>query len=444
MVAAAVGLGSGSGCPSLSPYVCGGDQDCDRSGRDGICLVDGVCAYPDDSDRCDSGLVRSPNAAVDPGACVPIDPEGTGPGTGVGPGPGTATTDDAGSGDTGDVATCGWRVEVVVDTAVLSPGNVLEGYPLLVSFTAPGLVTAIEATESEPFVTAADGTPLPHEWEALDPSTGDLSVWVRMPVYAAGELVPLQIRFDSPPPPNDPVALWEGEYVGVWHLSDALTGLDGDPIRNSVRVNEPGFTGGQMQPEQSVPGLVGRGLHFDGDDDIVSIDASYVGQLESYAISFWARYDGTGEVPSSYFARLNGGAYWPRCWRLMQVDGGEALCQYNIAGDSTPMNTGSEHLEGQTIHMVLTRDVDALRTELWRDGELVGSSDDIPGDLASGDNPFEIGHGEWGTYSGMLDEFRVRDRPLSAAWIEADYRTQLNPASVLLEVGEVEAVPCGP
>ena len=110
------------------------------------CLDDDACAYEDEDARCESGWVRSPHAAVDPGACVP--PE------------------DFDTSTTGSAVQCGHEIELVIDTAAVSPGTVLEGYPLLVSMTAPDLVAAIDSTEHEPFVVDAQGTTLAHEWEA--------------------------------------------------------------------------------------------------------------------------------------------------------------------------------------------------------------------------------------------------------------------------------------
>jgi hypothetical protein len=427
-----------AGCPGLSPYVCLADADCDRGGVTGVCLEDGTCAYADG--ECDSGLRRSPNAARDPGACVPVDPSGT---TGVEDTGASMTggpSDDASTGvQPGD---CGWQLPIVVDTGVLTPGAAVEGYPLLLSLDAPGLATAIEATDEQPFVTDADGVALPHEWEVVDATTGEVTAWVRLPSYEAGEPLSLSLWLGVPPPESDPAEVWAGTYVGVWHLGDALTGTDDDPIRNSARADEPGFTGGQMQPEQSVEGLVGRGLSFDGVDDIVTIDASFVGQLESYTVSFWARHEGRGAFPSSYFQRLNGDYFYPRCWRLAEVDGGQTICQYQIDETIHPLGAGQVHEVDELIHIALVRDAAADRTALYVDGELVNTNDDPVGSLPDDGHAFELGHGEWGTYTGMIDELRVADRALPAAFFDADFRAHRNPASVLLEVGELQPAPC--
>ena len=66
-----------AGCPSLGAYQCERDGDCDREGLVGRCLDDAACAYPEDAGRCESGWVRSPNAADSPGACIDEEPPAT-------------------------------------------------------------------------------------------------------------------------------------------------------------------------------------------------------------------------------------------------------------------------------------------------------------------------------------------------------------------------------
>lgn len=440
---AGLAVGLGAGCPSLSPYACVRDADCDRAGAQGQCLTDGACAYPVADDRCDSGWVRSPNAAIDPGQCVPA---ATGSGSEASGSEASGTPDpsdtEGGSGvlETGEPPSCGSSVRLEIDTAFLSVSEVLEGYPLLLSLTSPAIVAGIAAAEADPVVRGPGDVLLPSELERVDEAAGTVALWVRLPSYPLGELLPLQLSWGGTQTPSDAAQVWADPYVGVWHLGDGLSGIDGDELRNSARVGEPGLTSGQMQPEQSVPGVVGRGLRFDGDDDVVSIDAEFVGQLDSYAITLWVRYDGLDDGPGDYFQRLNGDYFYPRCWRQV---GGFVFCQYTVDDAVTSLGSGLEQEVGQLLHVAMVRDADAATHRLYIDGELVNENDDPPGATLPDDGlPFELGHGELGTLPGLLDEVRVADRPLSSTWVRADYRTQLQPAAVLASVGEPEPVPC--
>lgn len=273
-------------------------------------------------------------------------------------------------------------------------------------------------------------------------AAGALVVWVRLPAYQLGEALPLQLRWGVPRAAGDPTAVWTGYYVGVWHMGDSLSGVDGDEIHNSVSLLEPGIAQGQMAAEQSVSGVLGRGITFDAVDDLIRVDAEFVGQLESYSIAFWARFDGANGEDVSYFQRLNGTALMPRCWR---IGGGEVFCQYKLveSTDTVGLVTNTNHGVGQLMHVAMVRDATANVTRVYLDGELADENADPAGaTLDAGSNPFEIGSGHVGSWHGMIDEVRVSDAPLSATWIRAEYRSQHSPALAVQRVGAVEPVPC--
>jgi Concanavalin A-like lectin/glucanases superfamily len=264
---------------------------------------------------------------------------------------------------------------------------------------------------------------------------------VRLPAYALGEPLPLQLRFGGADVAGDAAQVWEGRYSGVWHMADSLSGIDGDEIKNSARPLEPGLTAGQMQPEQRVAGVVGPGLRFDGQDDVVTVDAEFVGQLDSYALTFWVLFDGPADTPGDYFQRLNGDYFYPRCWRIA---GGPVFCQYIVNDAVTSLGSGLDQAVGQRLHLAMVRDAAAATTRLYIDGELVRENIDPAGaTLPTEGYPFELGRGELGTLPGVLDEVRVSEAPLSEAWVRADYRTQLQPDLALASVGAIEAAPCG-
>jgi hypothetical protein len=234
-------------------------------------------------------------------------------------------------------------------------------------------------------------------------------------------------------------------------MGDSLSGVDGDEIRNSAMLGEPGLTEGQMQPEQSVAGVVGRGLRFDGVDDVVLVDAEFVGQLDSYSITFWVLFDGPADAPGDYFQRLNGDYFYPRCWRQVT---GAVFCQYiqryfdeatgEYVDDVTSLGSGLSQDVGQLLHVAMVRDAAAATHRLYVDGEQVNENIDVEGATLPDDgHAFEIGRGELGTLPGMIDEVRVSEQALPETWVRADYRTQLEPGAALGSVGGIEAAPCG-
>lgn len=445
-LAVGVVIGLVGACPSVAPYLCSDDVDCDRGGVLGQCLGDGACAYPDD--ECESGWVRSPNAAEQPGACVSgdvADASGTTDPTTSASATVTTTATATGS-DSGPQPSCGQQVRFEVDTDFLSTTEVLEGYPLLLVVDDAEIVGAIAAHEQSPIAVADDGTTLAMDVERID--ADGLIAWVRLPAYALGEPLQFALQFGPGIVAGDAAATWTGRYVGVWHMDEAPSGIDGDEIRNAASPPEPAVTVGGMTAEQSVAGAFGQGLQFDGLDDALEIDADFVGTLDAYALSMWLRYDDDGSDRGHYFYRLNGDFHYPRCWRFgVAQDGGDGIfCQYQL-DDGDPMSLPAEATQatGQLVHLAVMRDAAAGMSWVYVDGEIVGESTDTPGSvLVSGDLPMLLGRGEDElSLDGMIDEVRVSAAPIPQTWIRADFRTHADPAAAVQRVGGIEPVAAG-
>jgi hypothetical protein len=438
---ALVGIVAGAlaGCPSLKPFACEGDDDCDRGGAMGTCLDDSVCAYP--SDACDSGLVRSPNAPEDPGECVPAEATSSASSGSSASSP-TGGASSSSLGDTGPQPACGDRVPLQVDVDFLSTTEVLEGYPLLVAISDATVVGAVVDAGTPPLFVTTDGSALASDIERIDADA--IVAWVRLPAYALGEPLAIEMHFGPDIVADDPTAVWTGSYVGVWHMDEAPSGVDGDEIRNSAAPSEPALTVGGMTAEQSVPGVFGRGLDFDGADDALEIHADFVGTLDSYALSMWLRYDGNGNR-GHYFYRLNGDTFFPRCWRFgeNQKGGDDVFCQYQLeGGEPTSLITNTQQAPGQLVHLAVMRDARTSVHRVYIDGEQTTENMDPEGAaLVSGDLPMLLGRGEDEfSLDGMIDEVRVSSAPISATWIRADYRTQLDPAAVVTITGPIEPI----
>lgn len=438
-----------TGCPSIGSYQCERDEDCNREGAAGRCLADAACAYPENSGRCESGWARSPNAADSPGACIDEEPAATsGPVTGTmsgGPSSGptedpSETLDPAGSGTSTDPDCFEGSVDIA--TVTFSPGAGLDGFPLWLSLADWDGAGQLMSGANDLRIIAASGDALAYERE--DTVDGQPGVWIDLPAFEAEET--LSLRFIIGPDLGTPDAaeLWADHYVGVWHMNDEPTGLDGDLVRNSVVEAESGTMIGSIQPGQRIAGVTGAALEFDGNDDIVRIAASFQGQLDAYSISMWLRVDANaGDSRGTPFQRLNGDFFYPRCWHQSDASLGLA-CQQQVGGETSFVGSSSPLPASTMVHFALVRDPSNDETTLYIGGERDSDTSDVAGGVLDTDPEplaFELGHGEWGTLLGAIDEVRVSDEPLPAERIRADFRSQAGTLE-LAEFGPLTPVSC--
>ena len=419
------------GCPKVDAFACGeAARECDLR-EDGAC-VDGWCAYPDPV--CDAGMRWHGDAPGVGGMCVPV--EG-----------GDTTTGPAGSGSvgedssTGAIPTCGLEVAVSVDTVALAGEEVLEGYPLLVALDDSALVGV-----ADPWWTDAAGNALPFELEAVDAAAGMLRAWVALPAWTPGEPLELRLRFGDPEsvPAIDPASVWPEGFVGVFHLDDPLTAGGADLALDSTSLQNHGVAMGGMEAEQVVEGMIGSGIAFDGDDDEIQlVDASFIGMLASSTVSIWGRVDADGSVENPFFSRVNGDALYSRC-RIRPDEDGAVQCQTKVADMPLALRANAKLVpRGEWHHVAITFDAETGRFALYTNGELITEGMLAAQAQDAGDNAPQLGRiNEFGGLLGVLDEFRVVDRPLPAAWIVADERSQRDPGAITTIVGSAQAVLC--
>jgi hypothetical protein len=228
--------------------------------------------------------------------------------------------------------------------------------------------------------------------------------------------------------------------VGVWHLDDALDDTEGEVIRNAVATGGHGFAYGGMSADQTAMGAIGSGIVLDGDDDYIEVGAPFVGALQTFTVSYWSRWDG-GVEEGGFFSRLNGEHLYPRCFRTETV--GAPFCQLHSGETTVGVGGDADDIApGELVHMAFSWDGKVATTYFAGTADRTNSM--YPGKMPlRGENPFLIGRGwEFGTFNGLLDEFRVSDRALPPEWIHADFRTQSNPGNAILQVGDAEPRPC--
>ena len=128
--------------------------------------------------------------------------------------------------------------------------------------------------------------PLSHELQSYDGIAGRVRAWVRLPSLATGRVLHMYYGNGSITLPTErPRAVWDADYVGVWHLEESGTGNRSE-YRDSSQYGNHGQGGQGDAPAvpKQVAGQVGNGQRFDN-----LVDGTYdfidVGQDASLSIT---------------------------------------------------------------------------------------------------------------------------------------------------------------
>lgn len=159
----------------------------------------------------------------------------------------------------------GWRYRRTVTVSHTITRADLTDFPLLVSFSDPGLrSTAHGGHVAQPhagdvFFTAADGkTVLHREIEDYDPAGGTLTAWVRIPRLSSSADTVLHLRYGgSAAPRQEPKAVWDSGFRLVLHLArNQGAYLDSTARPNAIKSGQAGVRAGD--------GIIGAAAELDG------------------------------------------------------------------------------------------------------------------------------------------------------------------------------------
>jgi len=310
---------------------------------------------------------------------------------------------------------------------VCGTAGTLTDYPILVSIANnPDLRTlanggkVYSALGYDIIFRAADGqTQLKHEIETYDGVTGTLVAWVNIPTLAKGTDTPFFMYYGNCGivlPSGDPQAVWNQDFVGVWHLHD--------DFEDSTGFENNGTNFGSF----NAPGIIADAQEFDGIDDAIvvphddSLELSDVGQV---TVATWVR---KNTAQAGWIAMVQKS---DRSYNLQFDNGNEPAFTihdgtWNVASSGLTLNND------QWYHLVGT--YDGTDVKIYVDGIESG-----PGNTAGGislADTFDLGIGEntdasGRTIDGRLDEVRISATARSADWICTSYNNQSDPGSFI-------------
>lgn len=350
---------------------------------------------------------------------------------------GGSGTTDGGSGTTSGSATSGgfdWGLSDCAKRVRLSFDNsgvdeTLSAFPVLVVLDQMIIDYGDAASDGSDihFVDEDDATALPHQIEQWV-EDGTSWLWVGVPeIDALSTDDFVWMYFDcTGSSSQDPGALWDPVYDGVWHLHDDL--------QDSTSANNDGTS----VSSSNGAGIVADGQDFDGNGARVEVDAN--ANLQAAAtVSAWAEYDSLGSSTGDNMLVACGGpsdASADNYLYTLNVEDDRRIhmyWEYNSGQDYDGMysSTAAPVSPGDWHHYVFVRDSGNQDVRFYVDGEPLGSVVDYS-QHPSGGTAAEIwlgaapsGPGTW-NLNGRLDEIRISRQQLSRHWIQAEHRSTTN------------------
>ncbi|MEJ7597243.1 MAG: DUF2341 domain-containing protein [Kofleriaceae bacterium] len=308
------------------------------------------------------------------------------------------------------------RVRVTIG----SPTGRLEGFPVLVRLPASFDYASTRTDGADLRFVDDAGVELAHDVDQFIP-TGVSSLWVRVPVVDPAPLP--AVRFwlyygnAAATASANPAAVWS-EQVIVHHLAT----LDDASMHGRS---------GTAQNAMVTAAAIGDGRAFAGNAAITLADEAAYDFTTALAVSLWVDVDVFDQGFQALVVKGD------RAWRLHRDGGGQALgfattfqnTNQDLAG-AKPVTTPGWH------HLAAT--YDQVTKSIYVDGVLDTA---VPWARAIDNTtaPVVLGRNdEQGPryFKGTLDEVRISGGSRSAAWIDAEYRTVMDPMFVTLGVAE--------
>ncbi|MFX1262323.1 MAG: LamG-like jellyroll fold domain-containing protein, partial [Promethearchaeota archaeon] len=303
-----------------------------------------------------------------------------------------------------------YKKDIVIDHTKVDSD--LIGFPLLVNIYDTDLKSDAQA-DGDDIIFKSGTTFLPHEIELFDQEYNSthahLVAWVKTDLSSTSDTT-VTMFYGNPEATNqeNPNAVWDDNYWGVWHLGDTS---------GAAKDSTSGGTDGTLMngPTQGVAGQIGNAYDFDGTDDYLALQSSNTQSTGTY--SFWA-YPQTfpGEVnfmgSNAYTNRIS---YYSGRIRVETATDAE---YFDFSSSSIVTDTW------QHIVFVRTGDFGDLYVNgaLVQQVETVGADSITVNSIAGTDDLDRM-------VDGIMDEARISSSALPAAWILAEYRNQYDPYS---------------
>jgi len=310
-------------------------------------------------------------------------------------------------------------------------GNVMD-FPVCIRLTNNNF-TFSEAQNSGADIrfSKSDNTPLAFEIERWDSTNGKAEIWVKADTVYGNDSTQNILMYwgnqNAPESSNGAVVFDTGSgFTGVWHCADVPSGSA--TIKDQTANQYHGTPVGNFSATDLVDGYIGRGLHFNGTDNVVLM-GQQIRKVTVFSLEAWVQITLSGNqrfihFPSGY-----------TLWYDNQMDGLRMeFREKNTAWRGIPQDGGTPQPLTMNTWWHAVGTFDGKKVRLYVNGALTTTSDSIaaiPSSLISTDS-LTIG-GTWSGehVKGVMDEIRMHSTPRSGDWIKLCYMNQKEPDALV-------------
>ncbi len=359
----------------------------------------------------------------------------------------------------------GYRNLLTINASKVSSSSVTTStyvnFPALVSFaTSSQLASAAQASGTDILFTDSDGaTLLNFEIEHYTSSTGELEAWVKIPLVSTSTNTNFYMYYGNPSATSslqNVTGTWNSYYTSVWHFPS----INGTTTFSAKDSSGDGNNGTIVGGATSTVGQIDGAANFNGKSQ--DITTPYV-QVSStaYTVEAWIKIPSTATTTQVIVNDRGSGAGHSL---TLALDGNLACGSTSCGGtlgsvgsptgklmfgddsnniwigteaSNTAINDGNWHFVAGSWTATSGVAIAPSQFKVYVDGAIPVTA--TSGNTGTDSSPLTglasttiAYHAPWTAYfTGAIDELRIAEKNLSAAWIATEYNNQKSPATFI-------------
>lgn len=287
------------------------------------------------------------------------------------------------------------------------------------------------------FTTADGSTLLSYQLEKYVPSTGQYVAWVQVPSISSGGNTTIAMFYGKAGVLTNPstTAIWDANYVGVWHFNNALT--DGSPNGRTLTNSSTGttnFTGSKVGDGRQI-NTSASVTSGSGTCRYLQLPNSTLAGITNFTFEGWAMVDDNTTSWERIFDFGKSTTVNMFLTSSMLTNGVKRFAITTAGnGGEEQVSSASTTASGGWHHFAVTINNSTNTATLYYDGVADATNTGVtlrPSNMAT-DNANFFGKSQYtgdNGFFGKFDEFRLSNSVRSASWIQTSYNNQNNPAT---------------